>query len=351
MGGGGAERQLAYLCGALPGLGWEVHVAMLHGGIHLNRLEKSGATIHRMRVSGNYDPRLLNEIAHAIDKVKPDVVQTWVPQMDIAGGAMATMKSIPWILSERASSADYLSAPKRVLRRAVATRAAAIVANSEAGARHWAPLRPRVPQFVVRNALPLEEIAATPHADLGKYRRGGVGKLILAAGRYEDQKNYITFVRALSVVFERCDAVALLCGAGPKAHEIRAAIDKAKFGERVIMTGFVDGLWSWMKAADLFVSISHFEGSPNTVMEAAACGLPLVLSDIPEHRELLDDSGAFFVDRTNVSAIAGAIVTAIEDGEVAAGRAANAARAAQQWTIPAMAAQYAAIYERIASRN
>ena len=43
-----------------------------------------------------------------------------------------------------------------------------------------------------------------------------------------------------------------------------------------------------MKRADVFVSVSHFEGHPNTVFEAAVVGCPLVLSEIPEHHEVLE---------------------------------------------------------------
>ena len=47
-----------------------------------------------------------------------------------------------------------------------------------------------------------------------------------------------------------------------------------------------------MKSAAALVSPAIFEGSPNVVLEGMACGVPLVVSDIPEHRELLEDSAA-----------------------------------------------------------
>jgi len=53
------------------------------------------------------------------------------------------------------------------------------------------------------------------------------------------------------------------------------------------MLGFVDNVADYLRAADIFVSASLTEGCPNAVMEAMACGLPVILSDIPPHREIL----------------------------------------------------------------
>jgi glycosyltransferase involved in cell wall biosynthesis len=53
------------------------------------------------------------------------------------------------------------------------------------------------------------------------------------------------------------------------------------------MVGFVENVEDYLGAADVFVSASLTEGCPNAVMEAMACGLPVVLSDIPPHREIL----------------------------------------------------------------
>jgi glycosyltransferase involved in cell wall biosynthesis len=89
------------------------------------------------------------------------------------------------------------------------------------------------------------------------------------------------------------------------------------------------------------------EGLPNAVMEAAACGTALLLSDIPGHRALVDDGAAWFVDPGDVDGVAEALVSAVDDDQQRRRRAAAAAAAARQWSIPAMAAQYASIYQQI----
>ena len=49
-----------------------------------------------------------------------------------------------------------------------------------------------------------------------------------------------------------------------------------------------------MKLAGVLVSTSRYEGRPNVIAEAMACGCPLALSDIPEHRELVPKDAALF---------------------------------------------------------
>jgi glycosyltransferase involved in cell wall biosynthesis len=65
----------------------------------------------------------------------------------------------------------------------------------------------------------------------------------------------------------------------------------------VKFTGRIDNVDEYLKASDVFVSASRSEGLPNTVMEALAVGLPVILSDIQPHNEALEynsNAGFFF---------------------------------------------------------
>ncbi len=70
-----------------------------------------------------------------------------------------------------------------------------------------------------------------------------------------------------------------------------------------------------MKVARVFVSPSRFEGHPNVVLEAIACGTSLIVSDIPEHREFLDPSCAVLVSPDDVTGLTAAIEAALSDPE------------------------------------
>lgn len=83
---------------------------------------------------------------------------------------------------------------------------------------------------------------------------------------------------------------------------------KAKYtSQNIKFVGRVDSL-PYLQAADFLVSAALSEGLPNTVLEAIACGLPVILSDIGPHREILNegDMGALF-DSSNLDSFASAM--------------------------------------------
>jgi len=102
-----------------------------------------------------------------------------------------------------------------------------------------------------------------------------------------------------------------------------------------------------MRRAAVCVSPSHFEGSPNVVLEAMAAGVPLVVSDIPEHRELLDDRSARFVDPRSAEQLALAIESVLEDPAAAAQRALAARERAAQYDVRAVARRYSDVYQDV----
>src|SRR5208283_2540348 len=104
-------------------------------------------------------------------------------------------------------------------------------------------------------------------------------------------------------------------------------------------------IWAIMKKASVFVSLSTSEGCPNAVMEAMVCGCPLVISDIPAHRELLDESCALFVNPSDVRQTADAIIQIFDDSEAAKKRALIAKQKTIDWSITEMARNYENVYK------
>jgi glycosyltransferase involved in cell wall biosynthesis len=344
LGGAGAERQLAYLAVGLVRKGVDVQVGHLEGGPNLERLARSGAGLHALPARGSYDPALPLRVLGLVRRVAPDLVQTWLPMMDVLGGAAARLAGVPWILSERNTSSEFPPAWKLRARARLARGAAAIVSNSESGDRYWAERLPAVRRAVVRNALDLDAIERAPAAPVPVPGLPEGPALVLAVGKFKPQKNVWNLLEALERLVARAPACALVCGEGELHDEALRRLRERGLGGRIVAPGFVGDVWSWMKRARVFVSVSHYEGMPNAVMEAMACGCPLVLSDIPMHREIVEPGAALFVDPLAPERIAEALGAVLADPEGARARAELARKAALGWSIDAAAARYAELY-------
>jgi len=112
----------------------------------------------------------------------------------------------------------------------------------------------------------------------------------------------------------------------------------------LIFPGYVRHLSSWMKTANVFVFPSTAEGCPNVVLEAMACSCPLVVSDIPAHREILAADCALLIPPERHEALADAIIQTLVDAEAALLRAQIARERVSQWSVDVMACHYHDIY-------
>jgi glycosyltransferase involved in cell wall biosynthesis len=112
---------------------------------------------------------------------------------------------------------------------------------------------------------------------------------VVSVGRLEPVKDPLAMVAAFGAAGDSGSRLQMI-GAGSLEQDVRRDIEAAGLGDQVDATGLVprDDVFRAYARSDLFVSVSHGEGLPVAVMEAMAAGLPVVLSDIPPHREVVD---------------------------------------------------------------
>jgi glycosyltransferase involved in cell wall biosynthesis len=344
--GGGAERQLSYLCQGLVSQGHEVHVALMHGGPHAERTREAGATLHQLGMKKGYDPSTLWWLTNLIRRVRPDVVQTWLATMDLWGGLAAQITRVPWVYSERTVWGNDIGWRAAGRGRGMAP-ASAVGANSEAGAVHWRrEFGARVPVRVVPNALSLTELRAAPPTSRASLGLDDAAEVVLHVGRFTPEKNIDLLLAVLQrVLARRPRAVGLCCGEGPLLASFRERIAAAGLSARVTMTGYREDVWSVMKCADVFVSTSDIEGRPNAVVEAMGSGCPLALSDIPQHREVAGDEHAEFFRRGDIAEASAAVERVLSfSPEERAARAQRCDEAVSKFSIESMTRAYTEVY-------
>jgi len=344
MGLGGTELQLVRLASGLIGRNADVHAVTAFAGDCDARLAATGTTMHRLRPLGKYDVTLIPRLVPLLRRLRPDVVTTTLTQMDIVAGLACRMAGIPWILSERSDAACYPPNGLNAARVRVGKRADAIVANAEVGREYWRRFVDESRIHVIPNIVPVEEIERADGAPAD-------GEIILYAGRFSAEKNLERLLQALAVVFSVRAARAVFCGDGA----LRAAAERkaAALGiaNRTLFLGAVPEVWSWMKRAAVVVSASVFEGSPNVVLEAMAAGAPLVVSDIPAHRALLNEQSAWLVDPASADSIARGLMAALASAGERWTRAERARAALGARSADDIAARYLDVFSSVAGRK
>lgn len=347
--GGGAERQLGYLVEGLCQRGVEVHLALLREGPNAARVRRAGATLHVLPYPRAYDLRAVPRLAALARSLRAEVIQTWLTRMDLWGGAAAQLARVPWVLSERSSQGAMVPAGADRARFVLGRLAQAVAANSATAAHEW---RARVGAGtlveVIPNALPVDEIDATPPADRASLGIPAGAPLVMYAGRFAAPKNPAVLAAVLAAVLRaRPEAWGLLCGEGPDLPQVRAALAEAGVLERAVLPGYRTDLWAWMKSADVFVSLSVYEGRPNVVQEALGCRVPCVITEIPAHREFIPGTAARYVGVRDVAGATAAVLGLLDDRAAAAGLAAEGRAAIAASSVDGIAGAYLSLYERV----
>lgn len=343
--GGGAERQLSYLAPEMAKAGHEVHIAYLQEGPESVSLQN--VVLHRLVLSGNHDPMLFWKLLRLIRTIKPDIIQTWIPMMDIAAGLLSFTTNIAWVLREPTSEADYQGFTlKQAVRARLAQRASAIVCNSSGGKSYW--LGQGFPDnrlSVIPNAVPLHYINGIEPMENERNSR----KVLIYAGRLMTSKNVDIVINAIAEARWSRDALLYIAGEGPAKPYLMRLVDRLKAWETVKFVGFLPScdLWARIKAADAFISLSGYEGMPNCVCEAIACGIPLILSDIPAHRAFLDDDSAVLIPVTSAPEVAERIWLGLNNTQEAVQRSTRALARIRDLTTEKIAAHYIELYQRL----
>lgn len=117
--------------------------------------------------------------------------------------------------------------------------------------------------------------------------------VILSVGRLVPQKDYSTLIRAFGRIVRKRDVRLIIAGKGDCRDELLELATDLGISHRVSMPGYVDNQYAYMAHADVFVLSSAWEGFGNVLVEAMACGTPVVSTDCESGPAEILESGTY----------------------------------------------------------
>lgn len=311
--GGGAANATSFLARALTDLGHEVTVLTTAFGALRGTSTEAGFEVVRVRTLRRSADRSnpVEMLSFLLAALIPGLRLAWRRRFDatiafftIPSGPVALLPwivlRIPFVVSLRGGDVpgfvpeiDAIHRWIAPLRRAVLRRACAIVANSASLAQLSEAADP-FPVEVIPNGVDpatfAPQPAASPSADAFR---------ILFVGRLHSQKNVGMLIEsAAALAAEPGPRVVLeIVGDGPERAALEQLAERTGAAALLRWHGWLDkaGVLDCYRRTHAFVNPSLYEGMPNTVLEAMACGVPVVASRIGGNEDLVVEGETGFL--------------------------------------------------------
>jgi glycosyltransferase involved in cell wall biosynthesis len=361
LSGGGAERVAVHILNALDPAVWDRSMYLFRReGPYLDAVDGS-ITLS----SGGRASRLGRwiELRRFLIRTRPDVVVAFLSYVSVLSAVWAARIGARVIFDQGTPVSAFLTDRDYHWRlpwhrrlfswasRLGYQRADAVVATSKGVADDlvsaFGVAADRI--HVVPNPIDLNAIARASNEPIDPaYEPALASPVIVAAGRLADVKNYPLLIEAVALLRARVPVRLLILGSGDLEPSLRVLVSQKQLDDAVTFAGFQRNPWKYIARADVFALSSRYEGFGNVLVEAMACGVPVVATSSPGTREIVSVGlDGLLVDRHEPAALAAALARVLEDSQLRARMAAEARRSASRFALPLIAGVYDGVFRRV----
>lgn len=285
--GGGAEKTAAQLANHLTQQGHTVRVVVLYDGQERHQVDCAYTALGQVP-TGKFDkitrlPQNLWQLRNIVRAERPDTVLCFLEE------ASFSLLLSTWLFALRTriivsvrNNVMALHPLYRIASKYLYRRAAAVVCVTKRIAHDMETKLGLSNTTTIYNSVDVAQAemqAAKPLAaeHVAIFQRGPTA---LAIGRLAPQKGYRHLLHAFAEVRKELPRAQLvIVGEGPQRDELQTVAEQLKLTDAVHFVGLQANVYNLLAAADVYALSSHFEGMPNTMLEALAIGLPVVSTD------------------------------------------------------------------------
>lgn len=277
---GGAQRVASILCSHWVENGHQVTIITfedkdqksfydLHPDINVIRLAMMGGANNLLK---SIPANLLRafKLHQKLKEIKPDLMISFMPEPNILGLLATRFTNIPILVSER-SDPVFIPVQKiwRALRRITYPFATAIICQT-----------PKAASFFTwhNHVVSLPNPILKPPTQTDRTLPELPEKFIAAIGRFSEEKGTDILLHAYTKIAAEIDHDLVLIGKGPDQDKLEKFVAAKMLQKRIHFLGEIENPFSVACQAELYVMPSHFEGFPNALCEAMACGIPAIAS-------------------------------------------------------------------------
>jgi glycosyltransferase involved in cell wall biosynthesis len=325
LAGGGAEQVILRLAGAFHRRGYPVDLVVLKADGELYR--RVPASLRLVELGARRVLHSVPALLRYLYREKPVVLLSTLNTANVVAAVTSRFapKRTRVVIRQAAHLTQDLSARSKVigtleglLVRWCYPLADAMVAVSNGVADDLAGCLkiPRARVGVIPNPVVTPELTRLAQAPIEHpwFESSGI-PVVLGAGRLVRQKRFDVLIRAFARVVQTRESRLIILGEGEERPHLQGLIRAFDLESVVSLHGFVDNPLAYMSRASLFVLSSDYEGLPGALIEALACGIPVVATDCESGpREILQDGRVGrLVPVGDIAALAEAICAALSE--------------------------------------
>lgn len=292
---GGAENQVVQLCKGLKSRNYEVQlVSMIKPIAYVEQLEAIGVKVHSLSMRpGVPDPRAIFRLKKIIQTYKPDVVHSHMVHANLLARMTRLFVKVPCLICT-AHNINEGGKFREWLYRITDSRCDMTTNVSQEAVNRYIEVKaaPKSKITWVPNGINLSAFDFSAREETGMSIRGELGLqdefVWLAVGRFVPEKDYSNLITAFSMLLSNHPhSVLLIAGDGAERQMVERLCESLQMEKRVRLLGIRDDISRLMQGANGYVMSSKWEGLPMVLLEASACGLPIVATDVGGNKEVV----------------------------------------------------------------
>lgn len=358
--GGGAERAAITLLGGLPAASYDLTLYLFaREGPYLNQVP---ADTRLVIGSPGRVGRLL-ALRRYIAREQPDIVVSFLSHFTVYAAVRAAGAPTRYVVSQQTPLSGFLQDADYHWRRPTHRRVFETVARATypgvdlIAATSSGVADDLVSNFgvrrdqlaIVHNPVDVQAVEASASEPIDKNLVDDTVPTIVTAGRLADAKNLPLLVASLEALAARVDFRAWILGQGELEGELRQRLSAARLDRKVTLLGFQSNPWKFMARATVFVLTSRYEGFGNVLIEAMACGLPVVATASYGTREIVrHEETGLLIEAHERGAVAAGLERLLTEPAVRDRMCAAARVRAQEFSVPKVVREFGDVLQRVA---